>query len=365
MRIFALLPLLCLMACSEKPVDDQPIVRPIAWVQVSQHDLTQVRRLAGVVEPVETASLSFLVGGKVDKVNVKLGQAVTAGKQLASLDQRNANLNYQSTEAQLQQAEAAFVETSNEFSRYSELVEQGVVSRSGFDNAKSNFDSARSARNVAQTRLDIARKDLQDSRLFAPYSGVITKRNVEPSQQVAVGQAVFEIEGKGGLEVQVTVPETIIQELSTGLILPVHFPALPSVTLQGIVTEVGARAESANAFPVSLVLQDVPVGLRAGMTAEVDVTFKGLGRTGYSGQTVQIPVSAILAGAGQQAFVFVFDPQQKVVNKRKVQTEDILDNQIYISKGLVSGEIIATAGVTFLRDGQSVSLLEQQIQLFN
>lgn len=365
MRFILCLSVLFFIACSEKPADDKPVVRPIAWTQVSQHDYTQIRRLAGVVEPVETANLSFLASGKVDKVHVKLGQSVTAGQPLASLDQRSFNLNYQSAQAQLEQAEAAFVEAKNEFTRYAELVEKGVVSRSGFDTAKSNFESTRSARNVAQTRLDIARKDLQDSRLLAPYSGIITQRNVEPSQQVSAGQAAFEIEGKDGLEVQVTVPETIIQELSTGMRLPVHFPALPDVTLQGIITEVGARAASANAFPVSLVLQDVPVGLRAGMTAEVDVTFKGARKTDYQGQSVQIPISAILAGAGQQAFVFVFDPETKTVSKRQVQTENILDNQIFISNGLVSGEIIATAGVTFLRDGQTVSLLEKQIQLFN
>ena len=365
MRVVLCLSVIFMLSCSEKPADDKPVVRPIAWTQVTQHDYTQIRRLAGVVEPVETANLSFLASGKVDKVQVKLGQSVSAGDQLACLDQRSFTLNYQSAEAQLEQADAAFVEAKNEFTRYTELVEKGVVSRSGFDTAKSNFESARSARNVAQTKLDIARKDLQDSRLVAPYSGIITQRNVEPSQQVSAGQAVFEIEGKDGLEVQVTVPETIIQELSAGMRLPVHFPAIPSITLQGIITEVGARAASANAFPVSLVLQDIPEELRAGMTAEVDVTYSGTSKTGNYQRAIQIPISAILAGPGEQGFVFVFDPNTNTVNKRQVQTENILDNQIFISKGLTTGEIIAIAGVTFLRDGQTVSLLEQQTQLFN
>ncbi|MFT2092217.1 efflux RND transporter periplasmic adaptor subunit [Paraglaciecola sp. 2405UD69-4] len=365
MRFLTLLSFTLLVACSKAPVDDKPVIRPIAWTKVAQHDFTQMRRLPGVVEPVETASLSFLVNGKVEKVRVKLGEKVTAGQQLASLEQQNFALNYQSAEAQLAQAEATYTEAKNEFTRYSELVDKGLVSRSGFDTAKSKYESSQSARNVAKTQLDIARKNSEDSILLAPYAGVITKRMVEPSQQVSVGQAVFEIEGEDGLEVQVTVPETIIQQLTTGLILPVHFPALPNVNLQGVITEVGARAESANAFPVTLVLQDIPAELRAGMTAEVDVTFSGIGRTGYKGQTVQIPVSSILAGQGQQAYVFVYDPDLQVVNKRQVQTENILDNKVFVSDGLKVGEIIATAGVTFLREGQSVKLLEQNLQIFN
>ena len=364
-RWFVCFSIICLTACSEQPTVEQENIRPIDWITVQAKPIEQVRRLAGTVEPVETANLSFLVGGKVANVDVVLGQEVTVGQTLAKLDQRSFSLNYQSAEAQLQQANAAFEEAQNEYNRYAELVKERVLSQSGFDNAKAAYESTLSARNVAQTRLDLSLKDMQDSTLRAPYEGVITRRMVEPSQQISPGQTVFEIEGQDGLEVQISVPETLIQMISVGGILPIHFPALPGETINGVVSEVGVRAETANAFPVTLVLANSPSQLRAGMTAEVDVSYQGHGRTGYSGNAVLIPLSAVGADIGQGGYVFVYDVDSGTVKRTPIQTENLLDNTLYVSSGLKPGDIIAIAGVSFLRDGQKVTLLEKDVQLFN
>lgn len=366
MRIFSVVTLVTLLVgCGQAPQTLEQNIRPIDWVEVEARELEQVRRLAGTVEPVETANLSFLVGGKVAIVDVVLGQKVTPDQMLAKLDQRAFNLNYQTAVAQLQQATATYNEAKNEYERYAELVKQGVVSQSGFDNAKAAYETAASARDVARSQLEISEKDLQDSTLLAPYSGVITQRSIEPSQQVSPGQAVFQIEGEDGFEVQISVPETLIQMISVGTNVPVHFPALPNQVLNGVVSEVGTRAASANAFPVTLVLSSAPDSLRAGMTAEVDVNYHGRGRSGATGDLVLIPISAVAAGAGENAFVFVFDQASGTVVKTPIQTEALLNNQVYVSSGIQPGDVIAIAGVSFLRDGQKVSLLDKNTQLFN
>ena len=101
------------------------------------------------------------------------------------------------------------------------------------------------------------------------------------------------------------------------------------------------------------------------MTAEVDFTFEGIGRTGYTGKIFKLPVSALSADKQQKAAVFVYNPTSKLLEKRIVQTESIINNQILISSGLAEGEIIAIAGVSFLRDGQSVRLLDKNVRRFN
>jgi multidrug efflux pump subunit AcrA (membrane-fusion protein) len=101
------------------------------------------------------------------------------------------------------------------------------------------------------------------------------------------------------------------------------------------------------------------------MTAEVDFTFQGIGRTGYQGVTFRLPIAALAADDGQKTYVYVYDVQQQVLQKRTVQTESILNNEVLVSAGLKSGEIIAVAGISFLRDGQSVRLLDKHVQRFN
>lgn len=354
-----------LVGCSQPQATFTESIRPIAWTQVQKAKFDQVRRLSGTVQPVEATNLSFQVGGKVAKVMVNLGDVVKKGQPLAQLDERTFFLSRQSAQASLAQSEAALTEAENEFKRYKELLEQGLVSRSGFDNAKAAFESTTSTVALSKAQLDIARKDLQDTLLSAPYDGKITKRLIEPSMQISPGIAALEIEGADGLEVQVMVPETLIRDLSSGMKLSIHFPALIGVKGTGVITEIGSRARTANAFPVAVLVDSPTTDLRAGMTAEVDFTFEGVGRTGFTGESIKVPVSALGAGTGQTAFVFVYDKDKKVVRKREVQTENILDNEVFISKGLSVGEIISTAGVSYLRDGQSVTLLDEHVKRFN
>jgi len=360
-----LLAMLLISGCSQEQVVTEKAIRPIAWTKVEMTDLKQVRTLSGIVAPIEAANLSFEVNGKVQSVAVNLGNEVTQGQVLAQLNQRSFKLSLQSAQAQLEQTKASMSEAKNSYERYSKLIDQGLVSQSGFDNAKALFESSKSAVDVAQAQLDIANKNLQDSTLRAPYDGIITKRIIEPSQQVGAGNPVFEIEGKHGLEIKVMVPETLIQELKQDTLLSVRFPVLAGVTMQGRINEIGTRAESANAFPVTAVLQESNKRLRAGMTAEVDFIFDGQGRSGHTGKTIQVPLSALRAGLNQKVYVFVFDENKQVVNLREVKTENILNNKVFISKGLNHGDIIATAGVSFLRDGQQVSLLDKSTQRFN
>ncbi len=366
MRVLILTTLaLFLVACSKPEVVNKEVIRPIAWTTAKASALEQIRTLSGIVSPVEDTKLSFEVIGKVENVYVRLGNHVSKGEKLASLNQRSFNLSVQSAQAQLEQAQAGYSEAKSGYQRYKKLIDQGLVSQSGFDNAKAAFETSKSAVDVAQAQVDIANKNLQDSILKAPYDGIITKRLIEPSQQISAGQPGFEIEGNHGLEVHVMVPETMIRDLTQDAIIPIRFPALRGVTMQGRIAEIGTRAESANAFPVTVVLKDRSPLLRAGMTAEVDFRFQGIGITGYQGNTITVPITALSAGADQKTYVFVYDEESSVVRRREVQTENVMENQIYLSSGLKSGEIIAIAGVAFLRDGQKVTLLDKQIQQFN
>ena len=101
------------------------------------------------------------------------------------------------------------------------------------------------------------------------------------------------------------------------------------------------------------------------MTAEIDFTFQGVGINGHNGNIFRLPIGAIGAGTQQSAYVFVYSTSNQTVQRRSVKIENILNNQVLISSGITDGEIIAIAGVPFLRDGQQVNLLDKNIKRFN
>ncbi len=357
--------LFILSSCSEEEPSTKVIPKPIVWIKTQSTDLSQVRRISGVLQASESANLSFEVSGKVEKVFANLGDNVAKDQVLASLDEASYELTKKSAQGGLQEARAVLTEAQNEFQRQSNLFDKGWVSKSALDNARAAMDTAKSAVDIAKAQLDLTQEDLGDTALRAPYDGKIVSRLIEPSQTVRAGETVLQIEGYGSLEVAALVPETIIGNIKKGQLYKTQYPAIPNLSLEAEITEIGSRAESANAFPVTLLLKENNEQLRGGMTVEIDFTFEGTGRTGYKGQAVKIPPTAILPGADQKAYAFVFDEAANVVRKREIQTETVIDNDILISKGLQPGEIIATAGVEYLHDGQAVRLMGVGTEQFN
>jgi multidrug efflux pump subunit AcrA (membrane-fusion protein) len=121
------------------------------------------------------------------------------------------------------------------------------------------------------------------------------------------------------------------------------------------ITEIGSVASDANAFPVKAGLIDPPDTIKAGMTAEIAVISE------QSGEDVSllVPLTAIAPGDDARedfGFVFVYDPGESVVNKRKVSVRGAAGESIAVYEGVAVGDVLAVAGVSFLTDKQKVKL---------
>lgn len=341
---------------AESPKEMPP--KPIAWMSVEEGRFEQIRRLPGILRAAESADLSFEVGGKVESMEASLGDRVTKGKVLAQLDKSSYRLNLQAAQGQLAEAEALLLEAKSAYNRQKDLFESGWVAEASLDDAKASLDTAQSSVETARAGLKLAGKDLKDTRLRAPYNGQITSRLVEPSQQVNVGQTVYTIEGEGGLEASVTIPETVIGALALGDGFVTSYPAIPGLEIDAVVTEIGALALNANAFPVTLRLTETDSRLRAGMSTEIDFVFQSRNLDEQERSAVfRLPPTALLPGEGKRSYVFVYQPESQRLEKREVIVENLFNNEVIVSEGINAGELIATAGVSFLYDQQEVRLL--------
>jgi RND family efflux transporter MFP subunit len=204
--------------------------------------------------------------------------------------------------------------------------------------------------------LNLARRDLEKTALEAPFDGVIANKFVDPFQEVARGEKLFEIYAEGAMEVVVSVPENVIGEVYLGLPAEIAFPSEQVVSQKGRVSEVGTVAGDANAFPVKVALANPPESVLPGMTADVSLL---LGESGGS-TSYLVPVSAIAAGDEPgQGYIFVFDQASSTVKKMAISAKGVQDNRVNIIEGVAPGDVIAVAGVSFLRDGQKVKLMTQ------
>ena len=101
---------------------------------------------------------------------------------------------------------------------------------------------------------------------------------------------------------------------------------------------------------------DPPKTIRTGMTAEATIVLQG----DTQGAAYLVPIAAIAPGdAPRQGFVFVYDPDTSTVRRTPVRGSGATDNMVAISDGVRPGDVIATAGVSFLTDGQRVKLMRR------
>ena len=348
---------LVLLGCEEQVVEAEPPVRAIKTYTVTEIATGQARKFAGQVHATDSATLSFHVGGNVKEMNVNQGDTVQENQVLAVVDKQPYALDVESAEADVQKAQAQLTRSEQDFERQKQLFQQGWVAKSRFDRVQADLVSSRGQLDLATSKLNLAKRDLRLTDLRAPYGGTISQKHVETFVEVQPGQPIYEIEATGALEVRFDIPETVIARVSVGMPVSVKFPTSAGRVLQARITEIGSAAGTANSFPVKAALTDPPADIRSGMTTETTVLLaQESGNTGYL-----VPISAIAPGEGTgRGYVFIYDPATQTVKKTAVKGAGALDSFVNVIDGVKAGDVVASAGVTFLNDDQKVKLMTQQ-----
>jgi len=254
------------------------------------------------------------------------------------------------------------VERRANYERYVALYESNNASKAELDEARASFDSAKSQVKAAEAQLGLARRDLRKTKLKAPFNGTISVKEIEPFVEVPVGRAVFGLDGEeSGYEVSAAVPDSVLINLSLGDEADVVFPTLNNRRVRGVITELGSRSRSASTYPVTVQLQEQYDDFRSGMSVEVAFEFMPESETGEPIVTgLEVPPAALTVGKEKTYFVFIYDEKTSTVKKTQVKTLNVRENDVLVEPGtLKAGDIIATAGVQFLVDGQKVNLMKE------
>ncbi len=350
-----LLALFFLTGCEEEKPPAEEVIRSLKTMVVDSLAQSQVRKIAGLVEAETVTDLSFEISGKVTDIKVDIGDTVNVGEVVAAMDREPYELRVKSATGELDKAKAQFADAEHKYKQQSQLYQEGFATKSNFDKVEADFKAARSSVTVATTQLEISRRDLRNTTLSAPFAGRIAAKHVEAFTEVTAGQKVLQLQNDGALNVRVSLPETLLQRVAINDQVEVAFATMPDTKIKGHIADIGSQAGTANSFPVKIALDASDVRLNAGMTAEVEFSFK----TDATGNAFILPHSAILAGPKEgTAYVFLYDAAASVVRRKTVTPVNIKDNNVEVVGELKKGDIIAVAGVSFLVDNMKVRLLE-------
>jgi RND family efflux transporter MFP subunit len=351
---------LALGACSEDTSPDEEPPRPVVTAEAVDGATIQARSVPGVVRRVDRSKLSFEVPGRIETINVDIGDEFKADEPLARLDRRPFRLAVEERRSRLAEAEAAFEEARADLERQRDLFEDGWVSRSRLDTAEAASETAKARRAAARSALAIAEEDLRDATLSAPYDGVVTDRLAEPAEQVAPGTPVLDVEATGsGLELVASVPEAWLSRIERGADHAVTFPAFPDANAQGRITEIGASARPDGGYPVILRLKSEAAGPPPGSAAEVRLQINAARSRG----AVAVPTNAVLGDKAGEGAVFVVE--EGTARRVEVSVLAFREGTALVRGELQPGARVVAEGAAFLSDGQSVTVLEDEPRRFN
>ena len=365
-KLFAGFVLLGLAAgCTDSgapPENAEPPVRGLKTVLIKESEHTTVRRYPSVLQPAEVTTLSFEVPGRLKAVNLNVGQRVEAGDVIAGIDTMSLQLQLESAQAALRQAESSTRNAGEDFERKEELFKKGVTTKAAADQARTAMEMSAAQVVQARKQVETAESNLGKAVLRAPFAGIINTVQVESFANVAQGALVATLYAADTFEAAFSVSFEIVNQLTVGKKSVVRLADNPGIALPAHVSELGSRADTVSSFPVVVTLEEVDPSMKAGMAFEITLEFPVPRGQGFILPLTVLPFEGRIKARSDQSEpssveIFVFDPPTGTVRRRAIRVGGVRENALIAVDGLQPGDRVASAGVSFLREGQKVKLL--------
>lgn len=345
---------LAILGCgdsSPKQSEKQGEVRPVRTVVVDPKPIDDDRQAVGEVRPRYESDLGFRVAGKVVARLVDVGFSAKKGGVLARLDEQEYRNKLKSAEADITAAEAVLDEAQGAEGRLRQLLTSGTTTRAAYDTAVKNLRSGEAKLESARAARDLAKDQLSYTELIADFDGIITAVGAEVGQVVSAGQMVVRLARPDEKDAVFNIAESAFRDRSNQERPEVIVALLsnPNIAADGVVREVSPIADPATrTFQVKVTLKGPPDQIRFGASV--------LGRLKVTtAPVVTLPAAALFDKAGKPA-VWLVDTAGGSVSLKPVAIARYETDRIVISEGLSKGDVVVTAGVHRLREGQKVRL---------
>lgn len=293
-----------------------------------------IERFSGRLQPLEQFRVSFEISGRLSALGrneqgerLDEGMQVRAGQPLAQLENAQWKAEVAETEAQLDEAKARLEQAESNLARVEELQRDGdkVITPEEYEDRVFAVKEARARLNIADAKLQQAQKRLDDSTIYAPDAGVISRRYVLPGESLNPHEPVFEIVQIDEVLLVVGVPESKVRRIRAGQSVAIELigrdargARYPERT--GQVRYVPSTADATSGlFQVEIAIANSERELRPGMIGLARVTSETVP------DAFRIPTSAVVFRTErgvQQATIFTID-RDKPANVDESELADV------------------------------------------
>ena len=331
---------------------------------------------SGYVVARRQATVASKITAKMVELDIEEGDHVKAGQIIAKLDDTNIRAALNQAGAQLEYAKASLTETEvnltnaqRDYERQKSLVQGHFVSQAAVDNAQTSVDALRAQLATQHSNVDVvaravsvAERNLDDTIVRAPFSGVVTVKAAQPGEMVSPISAgggftrtgIGTIVDMDSLEIQVDVNENFINRVRPAQQATARLNAYPDWQIPAHVIAVIPTADrSKGTVTVRIALDQKDARILPEMGVRVAfLDDPGPEPGGKSAAGVTLPGNAV-QGSGATGTVFVV-AHGDTVERRAVHLGAGSSDSITVLSGLTAGERVAVGDFNQLKDGAKI-----------
>jgi membrane fusion protein (multidrug efflux system) len=343
-------------------VGDMPQVEQTSFetVTVKKENITVPIKFSAKLKGETDVTITPQVSGQLMKICVTEGDQVKKGQVLFMIDSRNARLELEAAQANLQSAIAQENSARIEYESNKNLFEKKIISKYTLDTSENSYSQAKASVAQARASVNSAKVNLGYCTITAPVTGSIGEIPVRSGDQVSTSTYLTTVSGNTNMDAEFSLPETILS-----MMLSEGFSTDPN-KLSKISPEIGFIMKNGTEYEYKGKITRATGVVNASTgTISLKATFPNPKGQLYSGMqgSIVIPIKeeAVMV-IPQEAVVKLQDKQQvykvqtdSTVTSVEVTTQDIFDGEHYIAlTGLNEGDKIVTVGANNLHEGQKV-----------
>jgi HlyD family secretion protein len=324
-------------------------------------ELTVVGNLIGLA----TVDVAPKVAGRLQSVDVRLGDRVARGQLLARIENneiaqqvRQAEASYEVARATIRQREADLELARTSVERSRNLFGRQLLPQQTLDDAEARFQAATAQLDLARAqfeqsnaRLEELRINLGNTRIASPVDGFVGARNLDQGAYASPNQPVVSVVDIHIVRLVVNLVEKDLRRVAAGTPARVDVDAFPGETFQGRVARVAPVLDpQTRTAQIEVEIANPTYRLKPGMYARVAL------EVGQRTDALVVPRAALVDLGGRRG---VFQPQKDraIFHVVEVGLEDEVRAEIL--KGLDEGATVVTTGAAALRDGDPIAIAGQ------
>ncbi len=307
----------------------------VVLIEAPKMEVAEKQSFNGDIAANEQVEIKSEVEGVISKIAFQEGQFVQSGQLLMQLDDIK-------LKEFLAEAEANFEVALANFKRSRELFSNNLISQQEYDQTFSQFQL-----NEASVRLNQRR--LKDTRILAPFSGIIGQRHVSPGQVISKNTSLTWLIDLDPVKVEISIPERFLSRMQLNQSIVIRVVAYPEKAFEGKVFFISPFVElDTRTLLIKAEIPNPDQLLKPGMFAELDLTLV------VRNDSIVIPEAAIFRLLeNNRALVYVADEQ----NQAQLKTVELgarLPGLVEIRKGITENQKVIIEGTQKIGPGSAV-----------